>query len=580
VLLFVIGVTFWGSERVTGEPPTFGRVVRLTSGPGLEFGPAVSPDGKWVAYFANTRGPIDIWVKFLSGGGATNLTSGSGLELPTRVAIGGLAISPDGTSIAFDAGAKPGTPANLFDSWVIAAPLGGVPRKLVERGRSVRWSPDGTQITYVRAGAAAGDSLYVANADGTHERQVVGTRGGMHVHWPAWSADGRYIYFSYSATTANAEPSEIYRVATTGGRLEPVVSTARRALFPAPMADGIGLLYAANPLTAEAGVWWRSLVSDVPPRPLAAAVAEYADLTVARQSGAVVASLVESRQALAVLPVGGGSAAGSLRTLTDGFTGDQYPTVSPRGDRILFASTREGSRNLWRAEGNGGSPQPLTSGIALDERPSFSPDGQRIAFVSDRGGQRGIWIMNADGGAPRLVTQATVLDTVSWSPDGRELVYSTPIGDAPGLWIVTVESGVVRRLTTPGPAISPVWCPTGDLIAYIEAQPPADDRPNSSGVAFVNRAGEQVKPGLVDSPNVLNGFLAWAPDGQHLGAFVEPGASQSAIWLLDTSGVESPKRLATLPPGVRIRGASWWPDGTAIVLSQIHDTSDIVLFEP
>jgi hypothetical protein len=146
--------------RQTADPvPTFSRVVRLTSGPALEFGPAISPDSKWVAYLSNASGRVDIWVKFLSGGRATNLTAESGLELPTRIDLGGLAISPDGTTIAFDAGAKRGTPANLFDTWVIGAPLGGIPRKLVERGRAVRWSPDGARITYVRAGAAAGDAL-------------------------------------------------------------------------------------------------------------------------------------------------------------------------------------------------------------------------------------------------------------------------------------------------------------------------------------------------------------------------------------------------------------------------------------
>ena len=58
------------------------------------------------------------------------------------------------------------------------------------------------------------------------------------MHWPAWSSDG-YIYFSYGHANFNAEPTEIYRVKARGGDIEPVVRTPRRALFPAPLPDGI-----------------------------------------------------------------------------------------------------------------------------------------------------------------------------------------------------------------------------------------------------------------------------------------------------------------------------------------------------
>ena len=576
-LAAVAAGAMWSGARGDVSTPTFSRVVRVTSGPGAEFGPAISPDGKWVAYLSNERGPVDIWVKFLSGGVVTNVTADSGLELPTRIEIGGLAISPDGAAIAFDAGAKPGTPSNLFDAWVIAAPLGGVPRRLVERGRSVRWSPDGTRIAYVRAGAGAGDSLYIADADGTNERQLVPTRGGMHVHWPAWSADGQHVYFISSPSTSNMEPSEIHRVAVTDGRLEPIITTPRRAVFPVLSPDGSGLLYAANPRTADLGIWWKSLRSDMPPRSVTMAVGDYAELAISRQ-GSMVASVLDSRAVLAFLPVGTDST-GTLRELTNGSSGDQDPTIAPQGDRIVFSSTREGSRNLWVADAIGGNPRPLTSGTPFDERPVFSPDGQQIAFVSERGDQRGIWVMNADGGAPRLVTRAPILDWPSWSPDGRELAYATAVDESPGLSVVAVDTGMVRNLRTPGPATSPVWSPRGDVIAYVEAQRPVEGKPNSSRVAFVNRNGEPVNPGLATSPNVLNGFLTWSPDGRHLAAFVDPGATAGAVWVLDSTGAQAARRVASLPLGVRIRGASWLPDGTAILLGHIRRTSDVVLFE-
>jgi Tol biopolymer transport system component len=578
-LCVVVVAAAWQFGRpAPASPPTFSRVVRLTSGPALEFGPAISPDGEWVAYFSTVRGPTDVWVKSSRGGSATNLTVDSGLTLPTRTDIGGLAISPDGRSIAFDAGATPGTPSNLYDSWVIPAPLGGIPRKLVERGRSVRWSPDGTRITYMRAGGLAGDSLYVAATDGTNERQIVAVRGGMHIHWPAWSADSGSVYFIYSPATGNSEPSEIYRVPAAGGPPEPVVRTARRAVFPAPTPDGGGLLYAANPRSTELGLWWKPLIGARPSEPVTNAVGEYGEIAIGPAGTKVVATVFDVRQTLIVLSVDG-PAAGRREAMTDGFTGDVDPTFSPDGTRLVFASSRDGSRSLWTADTRGDGPRPLSPGTALDERPAFSPDGRRIAFVSDRAGQRGIWVMNSDGGAPRLVVEASVLDYVSWSPDGRDLVYSTPVDDAPGLRVVTVDTGLVRNLPTPGPATGPTWSPRGDLIAYVEARQAEEGRPNSSRIAFVNRAGEPRRPGLSDTPNILNGFLAWSPDGRHLAAFVEPGATSGLVWIVDITGAEPPWKLTELPAGVRVRGATWSPDGARILFGQTERTSDIVLFE-
>lgn len=397
------------------------------------------------------------------------------------------------------------------------------------------------------------------------------------MHWPAWSADGRQIYFTYSPSTVNWEPTEIYRVSAAGGPIEPVVTTARRAVFPAPTPDGRGLVYAANPSTAELGLWWQGFTNGSPARPITNAVGEYGDLAVARD-GSIVATVFDVRQTLMSLSVDSASD-GALRAVTDGFTGDLDPSFSPRGDTVVFSSSREGSRTLWTSGSDGGNPRPLTSGSAFDERPAFSPDGQRLAFVSDRGGTRGIWMINADGGAAHAVTRAAVLDTVSWSPDGRELVYATPVGDAPGLSVVDVTTDQVRTLSTPEPATSPVWSPAGDVIAYVEARRPSEGQPSSSQVAFVSPAGRPVHPGLAGGPNVLNGFLIWSHDGRHLAAFIDPGASPGAVWILDAAGVEPPKKAAGIRPGVRLRGATWSPDGARILVGQMERTSDIVLFQ-
>ena len=72
---------FVASAAPATGAPSFSRVVRITASAAHEFGPAISPDGKWVAYLSDARGTTDLWVKSIGGGDAVNLTAGAHLNL-------------------------------------------------------------------------------------------------------------------------------------------------------------------------------------------------------------------------------------------------------------------------------------------------------------------------------------------------------------------------------------------------------------------------------------------------------------------------------------------------------------------
>jgi WD40-like Beta Propeller Repeat len=72
-------------------PPVFDRVVRLVSTAAHEYAPAISPDGKWVAYLSNARGgTTDVWVKFIAGGDPANLTANADIAVQSTDYINGL----------------------------------------------------------------------------------------------------------------------------------------------------------------------------------------------------------------------------------------------------------------------------------------------------------------------------------------------------------------------------------------------------------------------------------------------------------------------------------------------------------
>ncbi|MEO7796000.1 MAG: protein kinase [Thermoanaerobaculia bacterium] len=572
----------WAGRRSeAANAPAFDRMFRLVATAAHEFGPAISPDGKWVAYLSNARGPTDVWVKFVAGGDPVNLTAAADVIVQSQDYIGGLAVSPDGSEIAF------GVQAAAFGggaSWVIPAPLGGAPRKLLSVGNSgLQWSRDGKQIAYVRTGGPLGDAVMVADADGQNEREIVRRQGARHAHWLRWDSTGKFVYFNYGFQNANSEPTEIFRApvapgASGGGAVgspERVVATARRAVSPLPAPDGRGLFYAANPDGVDLGLWWRSAANERDQR-VTTGVGEYTPSGISADGRRLVGTVVEVREALARVPVSFDRPV-ALAPLTDGYSGDIDPVCSPDGTRLVFSSSRAGHRTLWTARADLSQPTPLTSGPVIDLRPAVSPDGRQIAFVSDRGGERGIWLVSADAGAPRRLAATDVIDTISWSPDGRRIVYSAPIGDAPGLRILEVATGESSGVPIPGAAAAPAWSPRGDQIAYIEPRGGTAGtylkfaRPDGQVVYDRGEVPEEVAFG--------NGSMAWSPDGARLAVEQQSGAFDGAIWIVEPGSSHPYRKLLDLPSGVRLRGITWSRDGASLVVGRIQRSGDIFLAE-
>jgi Tol biopolymer transport system component/tRNA A-37 threonylcarbamoyl transferase component Bud32 len=573
VAAVALGWSIWPRQQRT-VAPSFTRVVRLTHTPANEYGPAISPDGKWVAYLSDARGPIDIWVKFVAGGEASNLTESTGLDVGLR-RNAQLEISPDGTAIAARVRTGSGT-----DTWLIPAPLPGAPRKFIEDAAALRWSPDGRRVAYYRVGQTAGEPLFVAAADGTNRVELVQAQGGVHLHRPAWSHDGRHVYFVSTTTRFDQEPAGIFRVAATGGAIEPVIQTSRRALDPLPMPDGAGLIYAANPTTADLNLWWRPLDGSTGAVRLTTGVGEYAEPRMSTDGRRMVATLLDVRQWLVRLPVAHGDNGhiADLKTratdsvmLTRSNTGDLDPTVAPQGpNRLVFSSTRGGSRQLWTALPDGSDLRPLTSGAALDERPAVSPDGQQVAFISDRGGERGIWLIGLEGGTPQFLGPATdVIDMLTWSPDGRQIAYAVVGGDLPELRVMSLADKRPRKLQTPAAASAPAWSPT-DVIAYLEPLGSTSTR-----VAFINSRGQPLYSNLPPAPNLgFPSVLAWAPDGRRLAS-----AAVEGLWIIEPDAPQPFRKVAGFPGSQRPHGVAWTRDGSSLIVAIEETRGDLVLFE-
>ena len=158
----------------------------------------------------------------------------------------------------------------------------------------------------------------------------------------------------------------------------------------------------------------------------------------------------------------------------------EEPAWSPDGTRVAFASFRDGDREIYVMDADGGNPVNLTRHDAYDSAPAWSPDGRRIAFESERdGGVPHIFVMNADGSSVEQLTQeprAPFAVSPAWSPDGSSIACVSGEGaDVWGIHLLKLDSGALHLISQAGlGGTRPTWSPDGERIAYTKADTARD----------------------------------------------------------------------------------------------------------
>lgn len=151
-----------------------------------------------------------------------------------------------------------------------------------------------------------------------------------------------------------------------------------------------------------------------------------------------------------------------LTKLTDTPDSEWVPTWSPDGEKIAFASDRDGDSEIYIMNKDGSNLQKLTDNEGYDGGPRWSPNGELISFETDReGGDWDIYIMSVDGREIRPVTENISNDySQSWSPDGNWLVYVSDNDGDTELFIIDIHGQNQIRLTSNiYNDTSPVWAP-------------------------------------------------------------------------------------------------------------------------
>jgi eukaryotic-like serine/threonine-protein kinase len=207
---------------------------------------------------------------------------------------------------------------------------------------------------------------------------------------------------------------------------------------------------------------------------------------------------------------------------------EEFPSLSPDGKWLVYASDAAGNFDIYLQSVGGQTPINLTKdSTAADQQPAFSPDGERIAFRSEREGG-GIFLMGRTGESVNRITDRGY--NPAWSAAGTEIAFGTENvvtdpggrGLRSGLWIVNVDTGARRQIVTDD-AVQPSWSPAGSRIAYWAARGARRQRD------ILTIAAGGGSPVLVTDDAAIDWNPVWSPDGRYLYFSSERGGSMN-LW--------------------------------------------------
>ena len=546
LLIAVSGLAALRPWARSGEAPTVGRFSLLPP-PGAELYPdstgvAISPDGTMVAFVVGglTRSESQLWVRPLASMKARRLEDGDGANLPFW--------SPDSRRIGFFSGNKLKTIAASGGRADVLCDAPGARGASWNSSNVIVFAPDAIGPLY-RISSNGGTPAAVTSLDPSKNEN--GHR------FPTFLPDGDH--FLYATLPSRNGRFDIYAASLSGGLS---TRTLIASMESAPVyADPGWLLYERQGVLVAQPFDAKSLKLTGDPIPMEDEPSMVLDPTVSYTAGRPVSVSATGSLAYFSTP--------SLNTVAEWFDATGHPlgpvaipqghyehlNISPDGTHAVFVKSNSPSEStLWLVDLGRGSAVPLSSGAGRNDSPVWSPDGTRIAFAADRDGPINIYVKTiADAAPEQLLYKSGVLfkNPNGWSSDGQWIsVTQMDPGTAQDLWLLPAAGGALKPLYL-GPTrdVGGAISPDGHWICYISDQTGRFELYAQSFPA-PGRAVQVSQGGATE--------MWWTHDSQQL---VYVGDDLRTLWRVDVTGgpsmtVSKPVKLGVLPPNIAWMDAS------------------------
>src|SRR5215469_10091924 len=445
-VLFIAGIVWW---QAAPELPRVKAVRQLTDDGEAKLtggAPVLVTDGLRV-YFA--KGPVD-YCQIVQ----VSVTGGQTAFVPMRFKYANVDdLSPDASSLLISSG-------DGSKKWIQPLPTGEA-RGLNLDYQDARFFPDG-RIVF-----AAGDSVYVANLDGSSHRKLASAPG--QIFRLAVSPDGKRIRFTvignnllYSIWEVNSDGTGLHQVPI-GGLPETIGEIAggwshdgkyflfqterggRWDLWALPERSGLFHNSAAPLQLTNGPLSYES--------PVGSPEGKQVFAVGSKRRGELIRYDTKSRQ---FVPYLSGISAVESR-------------VSRDGKWVIYVSYPDHA--LWRSRSDGSDRMQLTFPPMMVFYPEISPDGTKVAFSGMTASSgMGVYVLNMEGGQPEKVE---IGHAPAWSPDGNSLAFFAIIpGHHPfdeSHWseirILDLHTKKVSVIATPEIYFGPWWPQPDKLVA-------------------------------------------------------------------------------------------------------------------
>ena len=382
LIAFVYAGDIWSVDSNGGE------ARRLTSHPGMELFPKISPDGKWIAFSAEYSGSRQIFVMPSNGGTPKQLTWYNSVGvMPPRGGIDDVPLdwTSDSKNILIRANRTPFGERN--GKYFLVSLEGGLEKPLsIINGGFATLSPDDKKIcftpvdrefrTWKRYKGGRASDLWVYDLDKNTSEQITDFKGTDQL--PTWFGDN--IYFASDRDLK----LNIYQYNTQTKALKQLTSHADFDCMW-PSGENGQMVY-------ENGGFLFKL-----------------NLTTGREEKVNISIHFDNPNTVPYYK--------NVKDFVEGFE------VSPTGKRALISARGD----IFSIPAENGATYNLTNSQGIREiSPSWSPDGKYISYYSDTSGEYEIYLLeNKKGAEPRQLTSgssAWKYDS-KWSPDGKYLLY-------------------------------------------------------------------------------------------------------------------------------------------------------------
>jgi len=551
-VLLVSAIVIW-RKAATVAAPDSSQWVQLTSLTGDIFDPALSADGRMLAFLRSTGGLAQLYVKLLPDGEPVQVTHD---EIKIKIAP---VFSLDGSRIAY------GTSEHNWQTWVVPV-LGGQPQLLLSNATGLSWI-DARHVMFSEIKSGVHLAVVTATESRSEQRDVYVPPDENHMaHYSYLSPDHKWVLVAEMGNYARMIPCQL--VSFSGGAARSVGPQSGSCDYAAWSPDGKWMYFDSDAGSKGYHIWRQAFPNGVPQQ-LTASLGEEEGIAMAPNGESLVTSVGTSERSIWVH-----DQEGERQVSSQGYS--YSPKFSGDGSRVFYLGTASSSQadrggELWVSDLGTGQASRVLPGIAV-LRFSVSPDDRQVVFDTvDSNEQHHLWLSSTEHRfAPRQIRPAGGEFFAQYSHSGR-IYYLGSEGGHTYLYRMK-DDGTQEEKVTSEPIAYVTRISPDERFAVVVRTPNRED--NWWDVEAVPLAGGPWVP-------LCSGWCEadWSRDGKVLYFYWRSFAGDSRTYAvpiphgtdlpkLPSSGFQSEKELHAVATQVLEGAVSPGPDSSRYTFSK------------